>query len=170
MNFQLFDPNSVLSDQKILMHTESPVKKGKYVYFVKQENYLIIYAERMHTYPRTGKQKLIANQIEIPLPGVRWFVDVIEQKFFKAPEDGGLPADKISYSEFVEGEKLHVIRSMNAGGGYPGYDLTNLNRYSYISPESKDPQEVSFADPWLFDMGLMDFFKDTAAKYEAGTL
>ena len=104
----------------------------------------------------------------MPLSGIRWFINAIEQKFFKSPEDGGLPADKISYEEIVDGEDLHIIRSVTVGCSHPGYVVTNGSRHSHISSISL--QTLALSDPWLFKRGLMDFLKEIANKYEAGQL
>jgi len=173
MLFTLFNPRDPDPEHNLIRFWSSPQEEnGEDFYFVRASDYLLIYAERLHVFPSTspkhGQQKLIADQLEMPLEGVRWYIDVIEQKFFKPPEEGGLPANKISYREEVAGERLHIMRSMNAGCKHPGYDLTNLSRSSHILSTSS--QEFSASDPWLFQGGLMDFLKDVAERYENNTL
>ena len=89
-------------------------------------------------------------------------------KFFKSPEEGGLPASKISYEEIVAGEDLHVMRSANAGCPHPGYAITNGSRRSHMAP--RNMQTVSLSDPWLFQNGLMDYLKSLADNFEQGRL
>ncbi len=111
----------------------------------------------------------IQNQIEIPFPAVRWIIDTIEIKFFKPPDQGGLPAEQFHWCEVIEGEELCINRSFDpTGEGLSGYRLVNLNRFGYISNTSK--QEFSFFDKFLFEHGLMDFLKEIAGKYERGEL
>lgn len=83
---------------------------------MKGHDHLLVYRERYHTYPMTageltGTTELRHYQFETPLPGIRWFINAIEQKFFKSPDKGGLPANKLSYEEMVAGEALHISRT-----------------------------------------------------------
>ncbi len=172
--FEQHNPRNPQSEHQVLKMFVSPQEEdGEDFYFLKQNQHLLVYAERFHTYPETspfmpGKTELIADQLEMPLEGIRWFVNVIEQKFFKSPEDGGLPAHKISYKETVADEDLHVLRSMNAGCKHPGYKITNASRRSHLSDD--DLQGLSLSDPWLFQGRLMDFLKEVADKFERGML
>lgn len=171
--FALYDPKNPEQDQVLLKKWISPQEEnGEDFCFVKVDDYIILYVEQLRVYPPTsdkyGQTKLIADQLEMPLKGIRWYIDAIEQKFFKSESEGGLPAHKISYEEIIAGEDLHIIRSMNAGCSQPGYDLTNSSRSSHISPSSY--QSFEAADPWLFEGGLMDFFKKLADQYERGEL
>jgi hypothetical protein len=169
--FTLYNPREPLARQQLLKKFDKPQSEYD-AYFIREDNHLLIYEEKFHTYPPTsasyGQTELIADQFEIPLRGVRWFINVIEQRFFKSPEEGGLPADKISYEEIVDGEDLHVIRAVYAGCDHPGYVITNGSRYSYIS--SRSLQTFAMSDPWLFRDGLMDFLKEIADQYESGQL
>lgn len=170
--FKLYNPRQPLAPQQLLKKFDKPQSEYD-AYFVREDNHLLVYEEKFHTYPltspyRPGETKLIAGQFEMPLSGVRWFINVIEQKFFKSSEEGGLAADKISYEEIVDGEELHVMRVVYAGCDHPGYDITNGSRYSYISSTSL--QTFTISDPWLFQNGLMDFLKEIADQYETGKL
>ena len=171
--FSQYNPKQPLTEHQLLKFFKSPQEEnGEDFYFLKQEKHLLIYSERLHIYPPTSKhfgtQKLLADQLEMPLEAIRWFINVIEQKFFKSPEEGGLPAHKISYEEVVAGEDLHVMRSANAGCPHPGYAITNGSRHSHMASWSL--QEISFSDPWLFQNGLMDYLKSLADAFEQGKL
>jgi hypothetical protein len=172
--FTQYDPRKPLPRQQLLKKYAKPMEGNNTdFYFLRDGDHFLIYHEHVHTYPvtsstRPGESRLIANQFEMPLSGVRWFINAIEQKFFKSPEEGGLPADKISFKETVDGEDLHIIRSMHAGCQHPGYKITNSSRRSHFS--SDDLQTLAMADPWLFNDGLMDFLKEIADRYEQGTL
>jgi hypothetical protein len=172
--FEQYDPRNSQPEHQLLKFFKSPQEeKGQDFYFIRQDDYLLVYREQLRVYPITspynaGQTKLLANQFEMPLETIRWFINVIEKKFFKSPEDGGLPTHKISYEEIVAGEDLHVMRSANAGCPHPGYVITNGSRRSHF--DSDDLQTLSLSDPWLFQNGLMDFLKELADKYEQGTL
>lgn len=173
--FAQYDPNHPKPEQKLLKFFKSPQEEinGTDFFFLTQDKHLLIYREQLHTYPLTsnyqpGQKELFANQFEMPLEAIRWFINVIEQKFFKSPEEGGLPANKISYEEVVVGEELHVMRSANAGCAHPGYVITNGSRRSHMA--ARNLQTQSFSDPWLFQHGLMDYLKSLADAYEQGKL
>lgn len=171
--FEQYDPRLPKLKHKLLKFFKSPQENnGEDFYFLTQDNYLLIYSERLHIYPSTSKhfgtQKLLADQFEMPLEAIRWFINVIEQKFFKSPEEGGLPAHKISYEEIIAGEDLHIMRSANAGCPHPGYVITNGSRRSHMS--SDDMQTLSLSDPWLFNNGLMNYLKSMADDFEKGKL
>lgn len=170
--FTLYNPQQPLVHQNLLRKYVRPQSEYD-VYFVREDSHLLVYKQKLHTYPMTspfnpGESELFENQFEMPLSGVRWFINVIEQKFFKSPQEGGLPAEKISFEEVVDGEELHVIRVVYAGCDHPGYKITNGSRYSYISSTSL--QTLALSDPWLFQNGLMDFLKEIATQYEARNL
>ena len=173
--FSQYDPRHPKPEQKLLKIFNNPQEKinGTDFFFLMQDKHLLIYREKLHTYPLTsdfmpGQTELFANQFEMPLEAIRWFINVIEQKFFKSPEEGGLPANKISYEEVVAGEELHVMRSANAGCSHPGYVITNGSRRSHMA--SWDLQTLALSDPWLFQHGLMDYLKSLADAYEQGKL
>ena len=172
--FSLYDPRNPATEHNLLKFFKSPQENdGEDFYFLKQENCLLVYSERIHTYPLTsdympGQSELFADQFEMPLVSIRWLINVIEQKFFKSPEEGGLPANKISYEEIVAGEDLHIMRSVYAGCDHPGYDITNGSRRCHLA--SDDLQTLSLSDPWLFKNGLMDYLKTLADDYEQGRL
>lgn len=172
--FEQYDPRNPKPEHRLLKFFKSPQEiNGEDFYFVKQNNHLLIYSEWLRKYPLTspynaGQTKLLTDQFEMPLEAIRWLINVIEQKFFKSPEEGGLPASKISYEEIVAGEDLHVMRSANAGCPHPGYAITNGSRRSHM--DSDDLQTLSLSDPWLFQNGLMDYLKSLAESLEKGRL
>lgn len=170
--FELYDPRVPRPETMVLKLVEGPLKKDQNYFFIKNDDYLIVYRERIHIFPATagelaGQTELLNYQFEMPLSGIRWFIDVIEQKFFKSPHEGGLSANKLSYEEIVAGEDLHVMRTLG-GGNRPGYVITNASRRSHIA--ERNMQELEFCDYWLFQDGLMDYLKELAEKYEQGTI
>ena len=167
--FELIDPNKPDNILELLGKLKNLVIKGKEHFFIKQNKHLLIYSRKPYTDPDTNITELIENQIEIPLPAIRWIIDTIEIKFFKPPGQGGLPAEQFHWCEVIEGEKLCIMRAFDpTGEGLPGYVLDNLSRYGYISDTSN--QEFSFFDNFLFEHGLMNFLKEIAGKYERGEL
>lgn len=172
--FEQYNPNTPRMEHHLLNFFKSPQEtNGEDFYFIKQDQHLLIYSEYLRTYPLTspynaGQTKLLTDQFELPLESIRWFINVVEKKFFKSPEEGGLAANKISYEEIVAGEDLHVMRSANAGCPHPGYAITNGSRRSHMS--ARNMQTLSLSDPWLFQNGLMDYLKSLADAFEQGKL
>jgi hypothetical protein len=167
--FELIDPDKLDKGYVLLKKMDDPIFKDDELFFIKKEKHLIIYSREFFTNLKTKITELLADQIEIPLPAIRWIIDTIEIKFFKPPGQGGLPAEQFHWCEIIEGEELCIMRAFDpTGEGLPGYDLVNLNRYGYISDTSN--QEFSFFDNFLFEHGLMNFLKEIAGKYERGEL
>ena len=173
--FEQYNPRHPRPEHQLLKFFKNPQneKSERNYFFIAQDKHILVYKESIHTYPQTsdykpGQTELFADQIEMPIDAINWFINVIEQKFFKSPEDGGLPANKISYEEIVAGEDLHVMRTANAGSPHPGYAITNGSRRSHL--DSDDLQTLSLSDPWLFQNGLMDYLKSLANSYEKGDL
>lgn len=169
---EMYDPRDPNPNYEVLRIFKEPLQQGQDYFFVKAVNHLLIYRERLHTYPETagdlaGTKEYRRYQFAMPLRGIRWFIDVIEQKFFKSPNEGGLPANKLSYEEIVAGEDLHVMRSMG-GGHRPGYTITNATQRAHGA--ERNPQRLTLPDDWLFEGGLMDYLKELADNYENGQL
>lgn len=98
---EMYDPRNPLAGQQLLRVFKEPLEQGQDYFFIRNDEHLLIYREQLHTFPpnaiggRAGTTKLFRYQFTIPLLGIRWFIDVIEQKFFKSPHEGGLPAHKL---------------------------------------------------------------------------
>jgi hypothetical protein len=107
------------------------------------------------------------NQLELPLPGVAWLVEVIENKFWKLPSEGGLPKDVFHFTGEVAGETINVNRGSCLGGeGIGGFTITNLSRAGYILQQR--PQVHDITDHVLVEMKYMDFLRDLAARIVRG--
>ncbi|WP_199775591.1 hypothetical protein [Microbulbifer pacificus] len=112
------------------------------------------------------------SQADFPLGVLPWFADALTE-FRKPPVQGGLHAGAMtSADEDVEGEMLCIQRSMNAGRGVGGYAIVNRSRSDHGKLWKNDyhPQEITFADNFLYDAGLLDLIKDLGEKYRRGEL
>jgi hypothetical protein len=107
------------------------------------------------------------NQLELPLPGVAWLIDVIENKFRKLPSEGGLPKDVFHFTGEVAGETINVLRGSCLGGeDIGGFNITNLSRASYIDEDEYQSHDIT--DHVLVEMKYMDFLRDLAARIVRG--
>ncbi len=156
---------------KKIGQVKNPLKPQKDYIFFRQENLLIIFLGGEWINKKTGEKKYLHSQSCFPLKALPWVVKMLDH-FFKAPKDGGLPAGKIAATDIIDGEKLQFDRGMCVGGpNHGGYTLTNLSRINYGRPsDSKSFQRFDFPDPWLFDGGLLEFWKDLAERYERGEI
>jgi len=107
-------------------------------------------------------------QIEFPKRGLKWFLDTLENKFFKTEAEGGLPKGTFHYIGTVDGERLKLRRAFNADGNGGG-------GYAFITIDRKEPNSVwsksyTFSDSLLFENGMIDIMKDIADKIEKGVL
>jgi hypothetical protein len=125
-------------------------------YFVERRRLIVI---------ATG-EVILDNQFEMPLEGVPWVVESIEQQFERKPSDGGLPRDVFNVQRVVGGEHLQLRYGVSVGGeGVGGYTVHNYDRASYIT--ALMAQEFSFTiDSWRAN--LREFFKELCERITAG--
>jgi hypothetical protein len=138
-------------------------------FYVLIDDDLAIFAVRsLHRNPMTRAEKWLAAQIELPKSGIGWFVRVLEEKFFRSAQDGGLEHGKIHCDGVVDGEHPFVIRGAAVGGeGQPGYTLMTRSR---LDPEVGHPYSLSMTDELLFERGLLETLKRIAAQIDSGKL
>ncbi|TBW45950.1 hypothetical protein EZI54_23445 [Marinobacter halodurans] len=114
--------------------------------------------------------KFATSQYEYPIAGARWFVKTVERFFLHPDDPKAIPRGDFNAREEIEGETLGVTRGVAYGGQHtPGYSFDNLNRIEH-STLMNGPfcQMFKMGDPWLFEDGLFDLFKDIAARHERG--
>ena len=140
-----------------------------YKCYLYDKEHFVIVSQKKHFNPITGETKILFITIDLPTGSANWFVNTIEQKFMKGPNEGGLPAGEFKFKENVEGEDLYVSRGASIGGdGISGYDLINFSRPKVKRPSSF--QNLSMSDDLLFKHGLFDLWKDLAEKVKNGTI
>lgn len=141
------------------------------IFFVRQGKYLSV-LEAGSWLLKDGTPRYRCSQVDFPLGVLPWFADALTE-FRKPPAQGGLHAGAMSSAdEDVEGEMLCIQRSMNAGRGVGGYAIVNRSRSDHGKLWKNDyhPQEITFADNFLYDAGLLDLIKDLGEKYRRGEL
>jgi len=170
--FEPIDPLTIESDTRIfgkLIDHEATYRDCIY-YFAIDDTHAIIAAHSYYTDPDTKESRWLTYQLEFPKAGLRWIVDTINNKFFKTPDEGGLPGGVYHYEEVVDGEELGIRRSMGLGTNenrQSGYTFTTLSRREEIGTSAK---ELSFTDTFLFDRGFLKLIEDTAKRIENGEL
>ena len=96
------------------------------------------------------------SQFIVPLASLPWLVDIIENKFWKKPSQGGAPADVLHYKNTVEGEALKIRYSPNCRKEFePGITITNFARPDGRSRYSK----IGIPYYTLKDKGLLAAMK-----------
>ncbi|MFC6633029.1 hypothetical protein [Microbulbifer taiwanensis] len=101
-----------------------------------------------------------------------WFADALTE-FRKPPVEGGLHAGAMtSADEDVESEMICIERAMNAGPCVGGYAIVNWSRRSRLGSREEhfSPQEITFADNFLYKYGLLNLIKGLGHKYRHGEL
>ena len=107
--------------------------------------------------------------MEFPKEGLPWFVDTIEQKFFRREDEGGLPAGTLHLTEPVRGERLKVQRCFGLGGRNKretGYQFITVDRREHTGIS----RSRSCTDRVLFEEGLFDWFKEQADRIRRGEI
>lgn len=120
---------------------------------------------------RDGKPgEYATSQYEYPIAGVRWFVDTVERFLLPPDHPNAVPRGEITIEESVDEEILGVTRGAAFGGDYiPGYSFDNLNRNEHSTLITLSHcQMFEMGDPWLFEDGLFDLFREIAERHERG--
>lgn len=170
--FEPIDPLTIESDTRIfgkLVDHEATYRDEIY-YLAVDDTHAIIANHSFYVHPQTKESRWLTYQLEFPKAGLRWIVDTINNKFFKTPDEGGLPGGVYHYEEIVDGEELGIRRAMGLG--------TNENRqsgYTFLTLSREDEQfgyikKLNFTDTFLFDRGFLKLIEDTAKRIENGEL
>src|SRR5690554_175390 len=136
-------------------------------------NYLIIVSRDWIQFDQSDPGEYVAEQYEYPVAAANWFVVTLERFLLEPDHPNAVPRGAITIEEDVDGEMLGVTRGAQYGSvlkGIPGYSLDNLNRFSHTSVRVSTNwcQMFKMGDPWLFEQGLLDVFKDIAERHEKG--
>ncbi|MCG3734525.1 hypothetical protein [Vibrio cincinnatiensis] len=166
--FKDIDPLTVAHHPNLVATLPDKTDDGNTFYFLLIDDYLVIADAQYFTNKRTGESKWLHYQIEFPKHGLRWFLDTLEEKFFKTAANGGLPKGTFNSEGMVDGERLKLGRAFNAdGNGSGGYAFITLDRIdSYIGLA----KSYTFTDALLFKHGMIDVMKDIAKKIDLGQL
>ena len=170
--FEPIDPLTIESDTRIfgkLVDHEAAYRDNIY-YLAVDDTHAIIATHSYYTDPDTNESEWLTYQLEFPKAGLRWIVDTINNKFFKTPDEGGLPSGVYHYEEVIDGEELGIRRSMGLGTNenrQSGYTLLTLSRKE---DDIDYPKRLSFTDTFLFDRGFFKLIEDTAKRIENGEL
>lgn len=141
------------------------------VTFVRQSNHLSILKAKNKKL-KNGNNRYRCAQTDFPLGVLTWFSDSLEN-FRKPPAQGGLHAGAMtSADEDVEGEMLCIQRAMDAGNKQQGYIIVNRSRKSRLVHTEGHfmPQEIVFAENFLYQGGLLDLIKDLGERYRLGEI
>ncbi len=139
-------------------------------HFFASGQYLIIVKKVWVQLDASEPGQYSTRQYEYPIAGARWFVDTVERFFLPPDHPDAVPPDKFNMRGEVTGETLGVTRGAWFGGEHiPGYSFDNLNRYEHSTLLTRSRcQMFEMGDPWLFEDGLFDLFKEIARRHENG--
>jgi hypothetical protein len=113
------------------------------------------------------KSKWRVTQEEFPLESLSWIIDSFENKFWKKPEEGGLPTGEYCVEETFLGERIGINIMMNCcAENLFGYSIWNASRVNYISNIA--PQEWDVPRYMLLEQGLLEQLKQINKRYISG--
>jgi hypothetical protein len=121
---------------------------------------------------KNGQQEYLCSQDDFPMEFLTWFHDALTD-FQKPPAEGGLRAGAMtSADQDVGGEMLSIVSAIGEDRGYGGYTVNNWSRCQRRYDHSTEftPHEVSWAQRFLQEGGLLDLIKSLADQYKKGTL
>lgn len=163
-------PSEYLKVEESLDRARSNYSPQLWHFFVNQSHLVIVKKEWIQ-FDDGEPGEYAIRQYEYPIAGARWFVETVERFFLPPDHPNAVPRDKFYVRGEVGGETLGVTRGAWFGGEHiPGYSFDNINRieHSTVLPEGATCQMFKMGDPWLFDDGLFDLFKEIAQRHENG--
>ena len=166
----VFQPESLPSDWKKIAEITDHSRSNAYIWNLYSTGRMLIFYRHKDGFNRfNGEPMRYINQYEYPIEAAGWFVDNLPRFFKKPGEPGALPPEEFSLSEECCGERLGISRLVNSvARDVPGYSLKNQSRCDH--PDMDLCQSFDMSDEFLFNGGMLDLFKDIAARYKAGTL
>ncbi|WP_223144919.1 hypothetical protein [Teredinibacter waterburyi] len=113
------------------------------------------------------KSKWRVTQEEFPLESLSWIIDSFENKFWKKPEEGGLPVGVLHVKAKIADENIRINASRNCcAENLFGYTVRNFSRANYISNIA--PQEWDVPRYMLLEQGLLEQLKQINKRYISG--
>lgn len=167
--FIRLDPNEIDDDPGVALKFEEYLKeigRSWFLYLIRDGNYFIWATKSLYTPTDGSLPKWVGgNKLEFPVSGLQWFIDTLEQKFFKTEAEGGLSKGQFAFDEIVDGEHLCVSRMF----GEPGYGFRNYSRQDHVIKSYESPQQADLSDELLFEKGLFEKFKEVAQQLKQPT-
>lgn len=164
--FDEIDPLTIEQSPNLVAKLPDKRRPKRTWFFLIDGNHMIIAITNYFTNLRTKESKWLHYQIEFPKKGLLWYLDTLQNKFFKTEAEGGLPKGTFHDIEEIDGERLKLGRAFNAdsnGGG--GYSFVTLDR-----KEDGFAKKITFTDEVLFNGGLIEILQDIAEKIKDGRL
>ena len=164
--FTEIDPHTIDNDPRVVFVFEEyleDINRSWFLYLLKDNDHFIWASKDIIPAKNGMPPELSGNSfLEFPVSGLQWFIETLEQKFFKTEAEGGLPKDQFSYDEIIDGEHLCVSRMF----GTPGYGFRNYSRQDHVweDDDDDDPQQADLSDELLFEKGLFEKFKEVAKQ------
>ena len=169
----IIDPDSLPKGYFKVASVADPETAKAPWHFLVVGDHLIIVRKKLVQLNGDDAGKYVSSQYEYPIGAARWFVTTLNRFFLHPDHPNAVPRGKFNVRGEVAGETLGVTRGAQYGSvlkGIPGYSLDNLNRFSHttIRVSTNWCQMFKMGDPWLFEHGLLDVFKDIAERHERG--
>lgn len=154
------------NNMSLLSINTNPINTKETIYSLHQISSLFLLMETPKP-PRfiDGKEVPItgelyrANQLEIPISTLPWLVDLIENRFWVKPSDGGLANDVLHVNEIVDDVDLVLRFTPNCKAeAVQGFTLKN-----YSKPDTQRGDNYTYMDlPYslLRDGDLLQAWKD----------
>ena len=161
--FSEIDPLTIANDSRLVASIPDSTDHETTWYFLVDGDHLII----ADTAFRAARNRWLHYQIEFPKRGLLWYLDTLQNKFFKTEAEGGLPKGQFHDKTVIDGERLKLGRAFNADGkGGGGYSFVTLDRKESYGTA----KEYTFTDEFLFKNGLIQVLQNLADKVRAGQL
>ena len=106
----------------------------------------------------TNIRGLCQNIFIMPQKAAKWIADSIENKFWKSPENGGLPLNQHHLKTEIDGETIKIRRVMTVGQpDQKGFEIENLTR---LDQDLDDPTFFATPDIMLIEGRLLKILRE----------
>ena len=117
---------------KIIIEIVDAFYSGSIVYLITNNNEAIFLSKDVYLstgYRKEDEPGYSLSQFIVPLSAIAWLVDIIENKFWRKPSQGGAPADVLHYGHIFEDEDIEIRFSPNCQKQFEqGITITNYSR------------------------------------------
>jgi hypothetical protein len=154
--FEDIKPQDLLADNRVVnlfTRQDETSISGTHFGILIDNGYLIFcraYLPKAKSINPSGKEWMGGILLEVPIAGFKWFMNTLQDSFFKTEAEGRLARGIFTAETSVEDENLSISRMF----GIPGYSFTNHSRTAHWAAryDLSRPQELELPDDLLFEL------------------
>ncbi len=152
-NLGMIDPDKIKPGEIFLLDLNYKMWPDDTCKLFKKDNHLVVWKEFFNPF---DKVKSI-SQKEFPLASLPWFIDTIEDKFWRHKPDLNMQPGDVSEKATIDDEEIGINPSRNCcAENLFGYSFWNASRKSYLSKTGIHDWQIP---RYMLEEGLLDELK-----------